>query len=387
MLQVGFAEDVETILEKLPAKRQSMMFSATMPNWIKSLTQKHLIWLVGDSDQKLAEGISVCSIVADMRGKASISGPLITEHAKGGKCIVFTQTKRDADRLAYAMARNFKCEALHGDISQTQRETTLSGFRDGRFNILVATDVAARGLDIPSVHLVILFQSFLGSRLKAEALACSMRWELVVDLGQMEVHEMVYMGFFLSGRQGEYGFGRPGGNRGPGSSRSGDWFSDEMGGYAGSSSSCFGSNHQSGNFGGFGELGKSDHSGSFGGRRSFVDFGSGNLGRFGESRSARWALMLMMIDSLDKDPYKFFKVSMISDPCFVSPNSFDALGLVILPHNGFLAYNIWHRFRLLFQPLGWDKHVQMPIEFGSMASVAGVVALSLHIEKVIVAAL
>ena len=52
------------------------------------------------------------------------------------------------------MARNFKCEALHGDISQSQRERTLSGFRDGNFNILVATDVAARGLDIPSVDLV-----------------------------------------------------------------------------------------------------------------------------------------------------------------------------------------------------------------------------------------
>ncbi|MBA0841963.1 hypothetical protein Goarm_001815, partial [Gossypium armourianum] len=158
MLQVGFAEDVETILERLPANRQSMMFSATMPNWIRSLTQKHLknpltIDLVGENDQKLAEGISLYSIAADMRGKAGILGPLITEHAKGGKCIVFTQTKRDADRLAYAMARTFKCEALHGDISQSQRERTLSGFRDGHFNILVATDVAARGLDIPSVDL------------------------------------------------------------------------------------------------------------------------------------------------------------------------------------------------------------------------------------------
>ncbi|KAE8694357.1 DEAD-box ATP-dependent RNA helicase 53 isoform 3 [Hibiscus syriacus] len=88
-----------------------------------------------------------------MHGKASILGPLITEHAKGGKCIVFTQTNSDADRLAHAMASSFKCEALHGDISQLRRERTLSGFRDGRFNILVATDVAARGLDIPSVDL------------------------------------------------------------------------------------------------------------------------------------------------------------------------------------------------------------------------------------------
>ena len=67
---------------------------------------------------------------------------------------MFTQTKRDADRLAYAMQRNFKCEPLHGDITQNQRERTLSAFREGRINILVATDVAARGLDVPNVDLV-----------------------------------------------------------------------------------------------------------------------------------------------------------------------------------------------------------------------------------------
>ncbi|MQL89232.1 hypothetical protein Taro_021802 [Colocasia esculenta] len=110
---------------------------------------------VGDSDQKLAEGITLYSIASDNYGKPSIIGPLITEHAKGGKCIVFTQTKRDADRLAYCMARSYKCEALHGDISQSQRERTLAGFRDGCFNILVATDVAARGLDIPNVDLTV----------------------------------------------------------------------------------------------------------------------------------------------------------------------------------------------------------------------------------------
>lgn len=60
------------------------------------------------------------------------------------------------------MGRNLRCEALHGDISQSQRERTLSGFRDGRFNVLVATDVAARGLDIPNVDLVsdYLYQYF-----------------------------------------------------------------------------------------------------------------------------------------------------------------------------------------------------------------------------------
>lgn len=79
------------------------------------------------------------------------------EHAKGGKCIVFTQTKREADKLAYGMERSFKCQALHGDISQSQRERTLMDFREGRINILIATDVAARGLDIPNVDLVCFF--------------------------------------------------------------------------------------------------------------------------------------------------------------------------------------------------------------------------------------
>lgn len=59
------------------------------------------------------------------------------------------------------MARNYKCEALHGDISQSQRERTLASFRDGNFNILVATDVASRGLDIPNVDLVDLFSILL----------------------------------------------------------------------------------------------------------------------------------------------------------------------------------------------------------------------------------
>jgi superfamily II DNA/RNA helicase len=61
------------------------------------------------------------------------------------------------------MSRSFQCEALHGDISQAQREKTLAGFRDGRFNILIATDVAARGLDIPNVDLVDLFPILLSS--------------------------------------------------------------------------------------------------------------------------------------------------------------------------------------------------------------------------------
>ncbi|GJN24488.1 hypothetical protein PR202_gb12231 [Eleusine coracana subsp. coracana] len=157
MLAVGFDEDVEVIMENLPQNRQKEHISLTFLECSLSLTFI-ILPQVGDSDQKLPEGISLYSIASDNYGKPSILGPLIKEHANGGKCIVFTQTKREADRLAYVMGRSYPCQALHGDISQNQRERTLSGFRDGRFNILVATDVAARGLDIPNVDLVVHYE-------------------------------------------------------------------------------------------------------------------------------------------------------------------------------------------------------------------------------------
>ncbi|XP_022135639.1 DEAD-box ATP-dependent RNA helicase 53-like [Momordica charantia] len=348
MLQVGFQEDVEKILERLPKKRQSMMFSATMPSWIRKLTQNYLINpltidLVGDSDQKLADGISLFSIVADMHGKASIIGPLIKEHAKGGKCIVFTQTKRDADRLAYAMPKDFRCEALHGDISQSQRERTLSGFRDGQFNILVATDVAARGLDIPNVDLVIHFElpnnaeifvhrsgrtgraGKKGSAILIYSQDQSRAVRVIerevgcrfTELPRITVEGGAHVDMFSDRGNGSQfgsfgGFrdrrmndtGRFGGQRGPsfgrggygnsGSTRS-SGFKDsfgQMGRNSGASSGGFGSfgarsSNNAGNFswsgsgrsGGFGDFGNSSRSGGFG------DFGSGRSSGFGDRNS------------------------------------------------------------------------------------------------------
>ncbi|KVH93548.1 hypothetical protein Ccrd_004403 [Cynara cardunculus var. scolymus] len=146
MLAVGFEEDVEHILEKLPSERQSMLFSATMPSW------------VGDQDEKLAEGIKLYAIPTTSTSKRTILGDLVTVYAKGGKTIVFTQTKRDADEVSLALTNSIASEALHGDISQHQRERTLNGFRQGKFTVLVATDVASRGLDIPNVDLVIHYE-------------------------------------------------------------------------------------------------------------------------------------------------------------------------------------------------------------------------------------
>ncbi|XP_057960553.1 DEAD-box ATP-dependent RNA helicase 3, chloroplastic [Malania oleifera] len=163
MLAVGFEEDVEVILEKLPSQRQSMLFSATMPGWVKKLSRKHLdnpltIDLVGDQDEKLAEGIKLYAMPATATSKRTILSDLITVYAKGGKTIVFTQTKRDADEVSMALTNSIASEALHGDISQHQRERTLNGFRQGKFTVLVATDVASRGLDIPNVDLIIHYE-------------------------------------------------------------------------------------------------------------------------------------------------------------------------------------------------------------------------------------
>ncbi|KAH0709961.1 hypothetical protein KY284_011388 [Solanum tuberosum] len=336
MLNVGFAEDVETILENIRQKHQTMMFSATMPSWILKLTKKFLkkpihVDLVGDSDQKLADGISLYSIACEMRQKPAVLGPLISEHAKGGKCIVFTQTKRDADRLAGAMQRTLRCEALHGDISQSQRERTLSGFRQGQFNVLVATDVAARGLDVPNVDLVIHYELPNNSEIfvhrsgrtgragkkgsailmhsskqhrdvkgiehdagcrftelptiKVEAGAAEMYSEMGKDVGRFGS----YGGGTMRSRSSDFGGGRSGGYGGGGRSggygnksskfgREGSSSSARTGGYGatGSGRSRGGfsgpSSGRSGKFGG----GSGDTRGSkrLGGFRNFGDFGS-----------------------------------------------------------------------------------------------------------------
>ncbi|CAL0320903.1 unnamed protein product [Lupinus luteus] len=163
MLAVGFEEDVETILQTVPSERQTMLFSATMPGWVQKLSRKYLnkpltIDLVGDEEEKLAEGIKLYALSATSTSKRTVLSDLVTVYAKGGKTIVFTQTKKDADEVSLSLTNIISSEALHGDISQHQRERTLNGFRQGKFTVLVATDVASRGLDIPNVDLVIHYE-------------------------------------------------------------------------------------------------------------------------------------------------------------------------------------------------------------------------------------
>ena len=163
MLAVGFEEDVETIMQNIPEERQTFLFSATMPSWVKRVTQKYLneaitVDLVGDTKQKVADTIDVMSCACSHQSRTAILSDLVTVYGKGAKAICFTQTKREADEVTAALGRRMATEVLHGDIAQAQRERTLKRFRDGRFSVLVATDVAARGLDITDVDLVVHYE-------------------------------------------------------------------------------------------------------------------------------------------------------------------------------------------------------------------------------------
>ena len=164
MLNVGFEQDVEDILKFVPEERQTMMFSATIPKWVKGLISRYLkdpvsIDNIGEGQTgKLNENITAYGVQVTSASRRSILVDLITVHADGGKTIVFTQTKRDADEVAAAVALHMPCEPLHGDMAQAERERVLASFRAGRTSVLVATDVAARGLDIPEVDLVVHYE-------------------------------------------------------------------------------------------------------------------------------------------------------------------------------------------------------------------------------------
>ncbi|WP_309572233.1 DEAD/DEAH box helicase [Deinococcus sp.] len=161
MLSVGFAEAIETILQKTPAERQTMLFSATLSGDVRRLSKKYmnepvLVDVVGEDRNQTAQTVEHLKIKVG-RSRTRVLADLLTVY-NPEKAIVFTRTKREADELANELIhRGLEAEALHGDLAQTQRERALGAFRSGRVGVLVATDVAARGLDIPEVDLVVQY--------------------------------------------------------------------------------------------------------------------------------------------------------------------------------------------------------------------------------------
>ncbi|KAL3696316.1 hypothetical protein R1sor_010392 [Riccia sorocarpa] len=162
MLNMGFVDDVETILGAVEDATtvQTLLFSATMPDWVKQIASRFLkpnkatVDLVGDEKMKASAAVKHLLMPCVYFARAQVVSDTISCYGSGGRCIVFTETKNDASELAGAL-KHGTARALHGDITQAVREQTLAAFRSGKFTVLVATDVAARGLDINDVQLVI----------------------------------------------------------------------------------------------------------------------------------------------------------------------------------------------------------------------------------------
>ena len=163
MLDLGFLPDVERIIEQLPVKRQTMLFSATMPGPVVSLARRFLNRPIQIRAEEPDANRTVPTTSQHVyRAHAMDKGEMLARvlQAEGrGLTIVFTRTKRTADKVALDMAdRGFAVAAVHGDLGQGAREQALRAFRSGKIDVLVATDVAARGIDVTGVTHVINYQ-------------------------------------------------------------------------------------------------------------------------------------------------------------------------------------------------------------------------------------
>uniref|UniRef100_A0A8C9ZE57 RNA helicase n=1 Tax=Sander lucioperca TaxID=283035 RepID=A0A8C9ZE57_SANLU len=167
MLDMGFAEQVEEILSSSYQKDsdsnpQTLLFSATCPPWVYEVAKKYMrpeckhVDLIGKKTQKAATTVEHLAIACHWSQRAAVIGDVIQVYSGShGRTIVFCETKKEANELSLNASIKQSTQSLHGDIPQKQREITLKGFRNGGFEVLVATNVAARGLDIPEVDLVV----------------------------------------------------------------------------------------------------------------------------------------------------------------------------------------------------------------------------------------
>jgi len=160
MLDMGFIEDIEFILHLTPKQKVMSLFSATMPPAILRLAENYLNdpkQFLLDADDLSGEGISQAFLVIKDRDKLKYLLDFIEENKKG-QTIVFCSTKHRTRDVARSLERsNYNVVAIEGDMSQHRREKSMSQFRRGKADILVATDVAARGIDVPEVALVVNF--------------------------------------------------------------------------------------------------------------------------------------------------------------------------------------------------------------------------------------
>ncbi len=158
MLDMGFIEDVEFILQNVPTERQTLLFSATVPDPIARLAKRYLKKPehVAISPERLTVPLTD-QVYYEVREHEKLDGlSRILDMESAERTIIFCRTKKRVDELAEGLqARGYTAEAIHGDLNQVQRNRVMKRFKDGGSEILVATDVAARGLDIEHVTHVV----------------------------------------------------------------------------------------------------------------------------------------------------------------------------------------------------------------------------------------
>lgn len=172
MLDIGFAEYMDKVLQMVIEQKkekenspphQTLLFSATVPEWVNKAIKKYMrpdmksIDLVGSQKLKTSETVNHFAIPSSWQNRSNIIGDIVTVYGSGleSRSIIFVETKNEANELALNDKLKSFTQVIHGDIVQKQREITLKGFREGKFKCLIATNVMARGLDIPEVDLVI----------------------------------------------------------------------------------------------------------------------------------------------------------------------------------------------------------------------------------------
>ena len=160
MMDMGFWPDVRRIIAALPADRQTLLFSATMPDDVVRMALE----IVRDAKyiqvgQRSKPAQSITHRAEVMPGGRKIEWLIDHLRQSRGPVLIFSRTKIGADKLARKLvAAGIKCAALHADRTMDQRRQAVEGFRGGRYNVLVATDIAARGLDIDGIHSVINYE-------------------------------------------------------------------------------------------------------------------------------------------------------------------------------------------------------------------------------------
>jgi ATP-dependent RNA helicase RhlE len=159
MFDMGFMPDIRKIIKHVPAKRQTLLFSATMPDDIRRLVREILQAPVVVQIGHTAPADTVCHALypVDQHLKTALLLELLSQ-ADTNSVLIFTRTKHRAKRVGQQLERaGYRAASLQGNLSQSRRQAALDGFRKGSFQILVATDIAARGIDVSSISHVINF--------------------------------------------------------------------------------------------------------------------------------------------------------------------------------------------------------------------------------------